>query len=63
LTRFVKKCFANGDPFQERRTNRFHTTGKSAGKTSFEDGARVQAYLDASLKSSANGGKLVKIRS
>ncbi|MBU4366734.1 MAG: Gfo/Idh/MocA family oxidoreductase [Verrucomicrobia bacterium] len=32
------------------------------GQTSFEGGARVQAYLDASLKSSANGGKLVKIK-
>ncbi|MDO9542358.1 MAG: Gfo/Idh/MocA family oxidoreductase [Kiritimatiellia bacterium] len=32
------------------------------GQAGFEDGARVQAYLDASLKSAANGGKLVKIR-
>jgi len=32
------------------------------GQTSFEGGARVQAYLDASLKSAANGGKLVKIK-
>lgn len=31
------------------------------GQTSFEGGAQVQAYLDASLKSSANGGKLVEI--
>ena len=32
------------------------------GQTSFEGGARVQAYLDASLKSAANGGKLVEIK-
>ena len=32
------------------------------GQTSFEGGARVQAYLDASLKSSANGGQLVAIK-
>lgn len=32
------------------------------GQTSFKGGARVQAYLDASLKSSANDGKLVEIK-
>lgn len=32
------------------------------GQTSFAGGARVQAYLDASLKSSANGGKPVAIK-
>lgn len=35
---------------------------KQQGQTSFEGGARVQAYLDASLKSAANGGKLVEIK-
>ena len=32
------------------------------GQTSFKGGARVQAYLDASLKSSANGGKLIELK-
>jgi len=32
------------------------------GQASFADGARAQACLDASLKSAANGGKLIEIK-
>ena len=43
---------------------RFVTSLKTGvqGQTSFEGGARVQAYLDASFASSAKGGAFVKVR-
>ena len=53
---------------QQLRADRgvFHKSlphhGEIGGETSFEGSAWMQAYLDASLKSSANGGKLIELK-